>query len=234
MSGVTDNNERLYNGIGNVLARMHRKVSMDDQMELIRQRYPSPALFLESNRFMLDRIGISRLDAFYFTMIPSLSRYVSREGFGKKPRLNTLSRMCEYLRTLFIGIHVECFYVAMLDSRGCMIDTVLVRKGTADSAPFYLKEMLSIVVQKHAKAVVLCHNHPCGTLQPSKEDITCTLRALNAMMALNVPMLDHVIIAQDRAVSIRDTGIIPSLLWTMQAPKNKLMREWIDVDLLQE
>ena len=93
MSGVTDNNERLYNGIGNVLARMHRKVSMDDQMELIRQRYPSPALFLESNRFMLDRIGISRLDAFYFTMIPSLSRYVSREGFGKKPRLNTLSRM---------------------------------------------------------------------------------------------------------------------------------------------
>ena len=91
---MTDNNERLYNGINTVLARMHRKVCMDDQMELIRQRYPSPALFLESNRFMLDRIGISRLDAFCFTMIPSLARYVSREAFGKRPKLNTLSKMC--------------------------------------------------------------------------------------------------------------------------------------------
>ena len=225
-------NARLFNAIESALERMHRGASVEEQMRDIRERYPSPAFFLESNAFLLQKVGLRRLDAFYFSMIPALTRYDRRRAFGDRPRLNTLSRMTEYLRALFIGVHVECFYVVLLDARGYLMDAILIRKGTSDSAPFYLKEMLSLVVQRQAKAVVLSHNHPSGTLQPSKEDVNCTLRAMNAMVAMNVPMLDHVIIAQNHAVSMRDCGAVPSKLWALQAPDNRLLREWIDVDLL--
>jgi len=234
MNRPNPSDERLYNAIEKVYGRMHRRESPDAMMQMIRDRFPNPSCFLESNTYILRRIGLRRLDAFYFAMIPAMSRRVKRQSYGKRPRLNTLSKMSEYLKSLFIGVHVECFYVVMLDSRGYMIDTVLVQKGTYDSAPFYLKEMLSIVVQHEAKAIVLCHNHPRGTLQPSKEDINCTLKTMNAMLALGVPMLDHVIIANRHAVSMRDCGAVASKLWMMQAPNSRLMRNWVDVDTLLE
>ena len=235
MSDALDKqNERLYNAIEDALARMHRKTPPDQQMNSIRRRYPSPVFFVESNAYTLRRAGLPRLDAFFFTMIPALARKVEREAYGKKPKLDTLSKMAGYLGALFIGVHVECFYEVLLDSRGYVIDTVLVRKGTTDSTPFYLKEALSIAVQKEARAVVLCHNHPCGTLKPSREDVACTLKAMNAFAALEVPVLDHVIIAQGQAVSMRDCGAVPSQLWTMQAPDSKLLRNWVDVELLMD
>ena len=227
-------NERLFNAIEDALVHMHKKSPPRELMADIRRRYPSPVFFVESNAYTLRHAGLPRLDAFYFTMIPALARKVGRESYGKKPRLDKLSKMAGYLATLFIGIHVECFYEVLLDSRGYVIDTVLVRKGTTNSTPFYLKEALSIAVQKEARAVVLCHNHPCGTLKPSREDVACTLKAMNAFAALEVPVLDHVIIAQDQAVSMRDCGAVPASLWAMQAPDSKLLRDWIDVDLLAD
>ena len=135
---------------------------------------------------------------------------------------------------LFIGVHIECFYLVMLTASGLLIDARQVQHGTVDSTPFYLRETLAIAVNREAKAVVLCHNHPAGTLRPSREDLICTLNVLNSVTPLGVPMLDHVIIAQDRAVSIRDSGLLPQELWTMQAPGNRMLRNWIDVDLLAD
>ena len=47
----------------------------------------------------------------------------------------------------------------------------------------------------------------------------CTLRALNAVAPLKIPLLDHIIVVRDGAVSIRESGMIPAILWTLQAPE---------------
>lgn len=227
-------NERLYESVEDVLTHMIiKKQPPEEQMRRIRFRYPSPAFFIQSNEYMLKQAGLGNTDAFYFWMIPGLARYTGRESFGAKPSLDTLSKMAEYLKSLYIGIHVECFYAVFLDSRGKLIKTVLVGKGTLDSAPFDMGLLLSLVVEHGAKALVLCHNHPCGTLQPSTEDVQCTLSALAATVTISVPLLDHIIIAKNRAISIRDSGYIRPDLWVMQGPKKKLVREWVDVDLFQ-
>lgn len=231
---LSESDERLYNAIENALAHIHRKVPTEQKMALIRGRYESPVFFLEANSFALRKMGLTRLESFFFSVIPQFAQRIAQESFGKRPRLNKLSLMAEYLKSLFVGVHVECFYVIMLDRYGYLKDTVLIRKGTTDSTPFYLKEMLSLTVQREARAVVLCHNHPRGTLRPSKEDIACTLRAMNAYLSLGIPMLDHIIIAKNHAVSMRETGVVPTKLWDMQRPASKLVREWVDVDLLEE
>lgn len=237
MSGPVDalsglENERLFNGIEAALALLHTRETPEARLECVRECFPSPAFFMEASEYVKQKAGMSRMDALYFSMIPQLARYVAEEHFGDRPVLNRLSLMAEYLVRLYQGIHRERFYAVMLDGIGRKISTVLISKGNANSALFDLKLLLSSVVREEARAVVLCHNHPRGTLRPSEEDARCTLRALKALKVLGVPLLDHIIIAYDRAVSIRDTGVIPAGLWPMQAPKSKLLRDWIDVDLL--
>ena len=225
---TTPHNERMFNAIESMLIRLHKEEKAREMMANIRMRYPSPAMMVESNTYMLRRAGLPRLDAFLFFMIPQLTRRTQSESFGLKPKLNNLMVMAKYLRTLYIGIKVECFYLIMLDRCGRLIDAVLVQRGNHDSAPFYMKQMLSIAVQRHAAAIVLSHNHPGGTVRPSKEDMACTLRTLEAVNAMGVPMLDHVIIAGEQAVSIRFLGLIPPACWTKQAPNSKLVRNWLE------
>ncbi len=233
MKGESRNkNERLYNAIENTLAHMHKRVSPKGQMEVLRNRYPSPTFMLESNTYMLTRVGLTRLDAFYYTAIPGLARRSAKDAFGTKPKLNKVSLMAEYLKSYFIGIHIECFYLICLDRSGRLIDSILLQKGTTDRAPFYLKQMLSVAVQKESRAIVLCHNHPGGTLKPSKEDVVCTLQALKAMQATGVALLDHIIIAGKNAVSMRECGLISSKVWSSQNPSSPLLRYWLDLSLL--
>ncbi len=227
-------NDALFECLGRTLARLHRKEPPEAQLANIRSRFPTATCFFEASPFMLKRSGIRNLDAFFFSMMPAVARRAGREVLGVRPKLDTLSKMSQFLKALFIGVHVECFYLVMLTATGILIDARLVQRGTVDSAPFYLRETLSIAVNREAKAVVMCHNHPGGTLRPSREDLICTLNMLNSMMALGLPMLDHVIVAQGRAVSIRETGLLPEALWTMQAPRNRLNRGWVDVELLRD
>lgn len=236
MSGELNRPEevRLYNDIETALSMIHRKESPDELMKKIRQMFPSPVFFLESNVIMKQKAGMRRIDAHFFSMLPELARYTTEEEYGKSTRLNHLSIMSKYLVNLYKGIHRERFYAILLDRIGRKKRTILISKGSEDAAMFDLKFMLAKIVEQGAKAVVICHNHPGGTMRPSEEDIQCTLSALKALNALKVPLLDHIIIAYDRAVSMRDLGSVPSELWTLQAPKSKLLREWIDIDLLKE
>ncbi len=225
---------RLYRAIERAQAFMHKRVPPDAMLDLIRGRFPSPSCFLESSRVALMQAGVPKLDAYYYSMIPNLTRTVECQVNGTRPMLDTVSRMAEYLGALYIGTHVETFYLVLLNNNGRLIHPVLLQKGGGDSAPFYLRPLLFAAIRDGAKYIVLAHNHPRGTLRPSREDLLCTLRTLNAVVPLQLPMLDHIIIARRRAVSIRETGLIPDVLWTLSAPGSRIMREWLDADLLHE
>ena len=227
-------NERLYAAIEATQAFLHKRQSPDEMMAQVRGYYPTPRFFVESNRQSLERTGIGRLDAFYYAMIPALTRTSLSQRHGMKPQLDTLSKMSEYLTALYIGIHVERFYLIILDGRGCLKRSALLQQGGVDSAPFYLEKLLSLALAEEAKYVVLAHNHPGGTRRPSKEDLACTLSALNAFTPLGIPMLDHLIIARNRAVSIRATGLLPDLVWKGVAPNNRFVRGWLDCDPFEE
>ena len=225
--------ERLYAAIEATQAFLHKRESPEGVMESVRDRYPAPLYFVESNRQSLERLGLPRLDAFYYAMIPALTRTALSQRRGPKPRLDTLSRMSEYLKALYVGIHVECFYLILLDRGGCLLRPVLLQRGGVDNAPFYLGKVLEVALSEGARHVVLAHNHPGGTRRPSREDLVCTLQALNAFASLRVQMLDHLIVVRDEVVSIRACDLLPSMLWNA-VPGGRVGRDWIDVELFPE
>ena len=220
-------NEQLFNDIECALSMLHKNADMGDEMRLVRESYPSAVFFLETTSFLKEKLGFIQPDAFYYAMIPGIARYIVQEHFGERPRLNRLDRMSDYLKQLYRGLYKERFYGVLLDATGRKIETVLISNGTTSAALFDMKRLLSRVVQRHARAVVLCHNHPRGTPDPSLEDVQCTLKAMKALEAMGVALVDHIIIAYNRAISMRETGVIPAELWLLQSPAGKLTREWL-------
>ena len=220
--------ERLYRAIECTQAFLHRKVPPDEAMAAVRARFPAPKYFLESNRTALENAGLDRMDAWYYAMIPALTRTVCSQQWGMAPKLDTLSRMAPFLKTLYVGVHVECFYLILLNRQGKLIRHALMQRGSVNSAPFYLGQMLTTALVENASYIVLAHNHPGGTQKPSREDLHCTLRALNAVAPMGLPMLDHIIVAGEHIVSIRALDMLPPLLWTASAPESRIMRHWLN------
>ena len=227
---VEQKKENLYRAIGRAHAFMRGEESAEAAMSVVRERYPAPLFFIESNRRALERAGFSRLDAFYYSMIPSLTRTSLSQQWGANPALDRLSMMAGYVRTLYVGVHVECFYLIMLDRTGRLIRPVMLQRGGVDNAPFYLGQVLAASLQENARFIVLAHNHPGGTRKPSREDVKCTLRALNAFAPLRIPLLDHLIVAGDAVLSIRASAAIPDVLWTGLQPNSRIVKGWLEAE----
>ena len=231
---LDEKRENMYLAIERAQSFLHKRDDQQERLAMIRRLYPAARYFVESSRHAMTRTGLSDLDAFYYAMIPALTRTSLSQLWGMSPMLDTLSRMSRYLRTLYIGAHEERFYLVLLNGHGRLVRAAMLQKGAVDSAPFYLGRLLSTALEEGARYIVLAHNHPRGTLKPSKEDLVCTLRTLNAVAPLKIPLLDHIIIAKDCAVSIRESGLIPELLWTASAQGSRIVRNWLDTETLRD
>lgn len=221
-------NENLYRAIERAQAFLRGRAQVDGEMEALRRQYPSPKFFVESDRRSMTDVGLGGQEAFYYSLIPRLARTSLSQQWGARPRLHTLARMSAYAETLFIGAHVECFYLIMLNRRAGLIRSVLLQRGSVDNAPFYLGQVLDEALRDGAGYLVLAHNHPGGTRFPSREDVTCTQRALNACAPLGIQLLDHLIVAGSDVISIRGSGVIPTRLWNQMAPAETVARRWLE------
>lgn len=225
---LSSRKERLYRAIEDTQAFLHKGVSPHAVMRDLRRRFPAPLYFVESDRRALERAGLPRLDAFYYAMIPALTRTSLSQQWGMHPVLDNAHTMSEYLKLLYVGIHVECFYLILLDRQCRLIRPALLQRGGVDNAPFYLGQLLTVALGEDARYILLAHNHPRGTPKPSREDVYCTLKALNAFAPLGIPLLDHMIVAGSKVISMRRLGLVPDMLWTAVSPGSKVVKGWLD------
>jgi len=102
----------------------------------------------------------------------------------------------------------EVFAVMFLDAQNKLIDLEVMFRGTLTQTSVYPREIVLRALQRHAASVVLAHNHPSGTVQPSRADeaLTHTLKA--ALALVDVRVLDHVIVAPGNALSMAEGGLL--------------------------
>lgn len=102
----------------------------------------------------------------------------------------------------------EVFAVLFLDAQNRLIAMEELFRGTLTQTSVYPREVVLRALQHEAAAVVLAHNHPSGTVQPSRADeaLTQTLRA--ALALVDVRVLDHVIVAPGDALSMAERGLM--------------------------
>jgi DNA repair protein RadC len=114
----------------------------------------------------------------------------------------------EYLQLHLAAKAHEVFAVLFLDAQNRLIAMEELFRGTLTQTSVYPREVVRRALHHEAASVVLAHNHPSGTVQPSRADeaLTQTLKA--ALALVDVRVLDHVIVAQGGALSMAEKGLV--------------------------
>ena len=111
-----------------------------------------------------------------------------------------------YLLPQFGARPVEQYGLMMLDTKHRLIRTSVISVGTLDSSPAHPREIFREAASACAAAIVLFHNHPSGDPTPSHEDLVLTTRMVNAGDIMGIDVIDHVILADQRYVSLVESG----------------------------
>jgi len=128
--------------------------------------------------------------------------------FRRGRTLNSPDATRDYLRVCFGALEHEVFVVVLLDNRHRVLKNVELFRGTIDGCAVYPREIVKMVVQCNAAAVVLAHNHPSGTASPSQADELITRRIKDALTLIDVRVLDHLIVGGDEIYSFAEHGLI--------------------------
>ena len=78
--------------------------------------------------------------------------------------------------------------------------------GTLDASLVHPREVFAPALDKGATAIILSHNHPSGDPTPSQDDLNLTHRLVEAGIIMGVEIIDHVIVAEEKWVSLKQTG----------------------------
>lgn len=130
-----------------------------------------------------------------------------RGELAERPVLNAPEALTNYLCAALRHEKVEHLHVLFLDSRARLIADVTMGQGTIDHAPVYPREIARRALELHASVVILAHNHPSGSAAPSRDDVTMTRAVAASLQAVGVRLHDHLIVAGDRCVSLREAGL---------------------------
>lgn len=97
--------------------------------------------------------------------------------------------------------------VLLLNTKNVVLRECSVYQGNVSAALVRVAELFRDAVRIHAAGVIVVHNHPSGDPEPSPDDLHLTAEAIAAGRLLDIPLLDHVVLAQDAYVSLRDRGV---------------------------
>ena len=103
---------------------------------------------------------------------------------------------------------VEHFGVMVLNTKNHIIADTIITTGSLTASVVHPRELFREVLKYPAASVIVYHNHPSGDPAPSHEDIAVTRRLVKAGEILDIPVLDHIIIGDNRFVSLKEKGMM--------------------------
>jgi len=102
----------------------------------------------------------------------------------------------------------EVFGILILNTKNKIVAVHEISRGTLNSSMAHPREVFKPAVLHNAAAIICFHNHPSGDPEPSKEDIEINNRIKNSGELLGILVYDHIIIGDDRYVSLKERGVM--------------------------
>lgn len=154
--------------------------------------------------------GIGPKNGFAVHFIQAVARRYLKDRLQGKRYLHSSAEVRDYLLHALRGLKKEVLTVIYLDSSHAILDSETVAEGTINVNTIYPRELIKKALRRNAAAMILAHNHPSGTLDPSEQDmqLTRTLFLLGSLM--QIQLLDHIIIGSG-SFSFADHGLMASI-----------------------
>ena len=170
---------------------------------------------VQDNLLELSRLGVPDLmrfkgvgEAKAVTLIAALElgkRRRSAEAIDRK-KITCSRDVFEYFNALAGDHAFEVFYILLLNRANKIIRHIQVSEGGITGTVADPKKIFKLALEHSATSIILCHNHPSGNVQPSEADIRLTHKLRDAGELLDVPVLDHLILGEERYYSFADEG----------------------------
>ena len=154
-------------------------------------------------------LGIAKI-AQLMAAIELAKRQLKEEIIGKAYVGNEEDVM-EYLSLSMRDLKEEFFKVLYLNKANIILKIEDVARGTVDQSSVYPREVIKKAFEIGASAVIFIHNHPSGSLEPSKFDIEVTKKLISACRAVDITPLDHLIVSPRGHLSLKSKGIFANI-----------------------
>jgi len=154
----------------------------------------------------VNGIGIAK--AITIAAALELGRRRHASGFLDKPTVRSANDIAQYLRTNLKDHPYEVFAVVFLNRANKINHFEIVSKGGITGTVADPRLILKKALEADATALILCHNHPSGNLQPSRADEAITKKIKEAASYFDIRVVDHIIVSEEGYYSFADEGIL--------------------------
>lgn len=159
--------------------------------------------------------GLGRVKALQLMATMEIARRVMGQPLATEPMLDQPESVAAYMTPYIAGLTVEKFWVLCLNRKGRLLRRVEVTSGTASSTLVHPREVFREAVREAASSIICVHNHPSGDPSPSVQDIRITRSLRDAAGAVDITLLDHIILGHPDAdprrlghYSFRAAGVV--------------------------
>lgn len=151
--------------------------------------------------------GITTARAAQLVVAFELGRRSVTPGSPVRWAIRSPRDVAERMQPAMAGLEREELRVLLLNTKNIVLRATTLYVGNVSAALVRVAELFRDAVRSHAAAIVIVHNHPSGDPEPSTDDLHLTAEAIAAGRLLDIAVLDHVVVARDSYVSLRDRGV---------------------------
>lgn len=167
-------------------------------------RFGSLDKVLSASREQLCSVnGIGENSAILIKLVRDINSRCAKSRNDKVKQLSTEQEAKEYFENILASESKELFLLASLDNSGRIIACHTIASGDINHIDINPRNIVETVLLDNAARVVIAHNHPFGTQEPSVNDIDFTLNVRNILSSVNVRLTDHIIVGESGSLSMR-------------------------------
>jgi len=152
--------------------------------------------------------GIGEAKAVTIAAALELGKRRKEADVFNKNKITGSKDAAEYFFPILEDLNHEEFWVMLLNRGNKIMDSFMISQGGISGTVIDVRIILKPAIEKLASSIILCHNHPSGTMQASDADMKITKKIKNAAEILDITVLDHIIIGQNKYLSFADEGML--------------------------
>lgn len=152
--------------------------------------------------------GIGEAKAVTIAAALELGKRRKEADVFNKNKISGSKDAADYFFPILGDLNHEEFWVMLLNRGNKIMDSFMISQGGISGTVIDVRIILKPALEKLASSIILCHNHPSGTMQASDADMKITKKIKNAAELLDISVLDHLIIGQNKYLSFADEGLL--------------------------
>ena len=152
--------------------------------------------------------GITPYNTFVIKLVQELAREFLKEQLLNKPYCKSSKEVFDYLYLSMRDLKKETFRVMFLNAQNQVIEAEDLFEGTLTVSAVYPREIIKKAIKYNAASLIFAHNHPSGNPEPSDNDKQITRDLVFTGNIIQIKVLDHIIIGDNRYFSFADAGLI--------------------------